>query len=180
MTDPRRGSELLVQIAGTFGEKGWSLAVAESCTGGLVSGRLTDLPGSSLFMKGALVVYANEAKVDMLGVDEAALRAWGAVSGQVASQMAEGVARAFRADIGLAVTGIAGPGGGTATRPVGTVWFAVSRRDGVRTAKARFPGDRGAVRDAAAWHALGLLLADPSPVRSGAPQGEPGAPDQGN
>ena len=159
MTGPRRGSALLRRIADTFREEGWSLAVAESCTGGLVSGRLTDLPGSSFYMKGALVTYANEAKVDMLGVEEAALREWGAVSGEVASQMAQGVARVFGADVGLSVTGIAGPGGGRPTKPVGTVWFAVSRPGGVRTATARFPGDREAVREAAVWHALCLLIA---------------------
>ena len=129
--------------------------------------RLTDLPGSSLYMNGALVTYANEAKVDILGVEEAVLREWGAVSGEVASQMARGVARAFRADVGLSITGIAGPGGGLPTKPVGTVWFAGSRPEGTQMAQAHFPGDREAVREAAAWHALGLLLADPPLGRSG-------------
>lgn len=161
MTGSGRGPALLVRISETFRARGWRLAVAESCTGGLVSKRLTDLPGSSLYMNGAFVTYADEAKVDILGVEAAAIRMWGAVSGEVAAQMARGVARVFRADVGLGITGVAGPGGGLPGKPVGTVWFAVADPEGIRTAKARFPGDRAAVREAAAWHALGMLLSGP-------------------
>ena len=81
--------------------------------------------------------------------------------GGVAAQMARGVARVFRADVGLAVTGIAGPRGGLPAKPVGTVWFAVADPEGIRTARTRFPGDRAAVREAAAWHALGMLVSGP-------------------
>ncbi|MDE0082371.1 MAG: CinA family protein [Gammaproteobacteria bacterium] len=161
MTRPDRGPALLGRISETFSAREWRLAIAESCTGGLVSTRLTDLPGSSLYMNGAFVTYADAAKVDILGVEEAAIRRWGAVSAEVATQMARGVARVFRADVGLAVTGIAGPGGGLPAKPVGTVWFAVSDPEGIRTARARFPGDRAAVREAAVWHAIGMLLAGP-------------------
>ena len=161
MTGSGRGPALLARISETFSARGWRLAVAESCTGGLVSTRLTDLAGSSLYMNGAFVTYADEAKVDILGVEGEAIRMWGAVSGEVAAQMARGVARVFRADVGLGITGIAGPGGGLPGKPVGTVWFAVAGPEGIRTAKARFPGDRAAVREAAAWHALGMLLSGP-------------------
>ena len=161
MTGTRGGPALLARVSETFSARGWRLAVAESCTGGLVSTRLTDLPGSSRYMNGALVTYANEAKVDILGVEKAAIRIWGAVSGEVAAQMARGVADVFRADVGLGITGIAGPGGGLPGKPLGTVWFAVADPEGIRTASARFPGDRAAVREAAAWHALGMLLSGP-------------------
>lgn len=161
MTGPGCGPALLGRISETFSARGWRLAVAESCTGGLVSKRLTDLPGSSLYLNGAFVTYADAAKVDILGVEEEAIRRWGAVSGEVATQMARGVARVFRADVGLAVTGISGPGGGLPAKPVGTVWFAVADPEGVRTARTRFPGDRAAVREAAVWHALGMLIAGP-------------------
>lgn len=167
------GSTLLRRVADTLSERGWSLAVAESCTGGLVSKLLTDLPGSSRYMRGSVVAYADDAKLDVLGVDEAAVRDLGAVSREVASQMALGAVRLFRADVGLSVTGIAGPDGARPGKPVGTVWFGVCVSGRARTVRARFSGDREAVRAAAAEYALRLLLVDQGDLRQGAPMENP-------
>jgi nicotinamide-nucleotide amidase len=117
--------ELLVQ-------KNLTLAAAESCTGGLLSNRITDIPGSSRYMKGGIVAYANDVKVRQLGVNQSHLEKYGAVSAQVAIQMAAGVSRHLDADIGVSTTGIAGPGGGTPDKPVGTVWM------GFRIGESRF------------------------------------------
>jgi nicotinamide-nucleotide amidase len=138
--------------------RGKRLAVAESCTGGLIAKRLTDLPGASDVLAGGVVAYANEVKVAVRGVAEADLRLHGAVSEEVARAMAEGVARALGADAGVAVTGVAGPDGGTEEKPVGTVWYAVALGGRVETRCERFPGEREAVRERAAQAALFLLL----------------------
>lgn len=128
-------------------ERGLRLAVAESCTGGLVSSRLTDVPGSSDYVERAVVAYSNRSKVEMLGVPGALVDAQGAVSEAVALAMAEGVRRLAGVDVGVGVTGIAGPGGGTESKPVGTVCFAVAG-PGVasRTKTVRFAGTRGQVK----------------------------------
>ncbi len=107
-------------------EKGWRLAVAESCTGGLVSHSVTNLSGSSAFFLGGVVAYANEVKERLLGVPREMLAAYGAVSAEVALAMAQGVRQLLGAEVGLATTGIAGPTGGTPSKPVGTVYIAVS------------------------------------------------------
>jgi nicotinamide-nucleotide amidase len=135
-----------------------TLAVAESCTGGLIAKRLTDRPGASDILQGGIVAYANEAKMRHLGVDDATLEAHGAVSEPVALAMATGVAERFGADAGIGVTGLAGPDGGTAEKPVGTVWYAVALGGVAVARKERFPGDREAVRERAAQAALSLLL----------------------
>ena len=109
---------------------GRRIATAESCTAGLLAARLTDLAGSSAYVAGGVVAYANEAKVDLLGVDAALIDEHGAVSQEVAEAMAAGALRRFNADTAVAITGIAGPGGGTADKPVGTVWFCVMLADG--------------------------------------------------
>jgi nicotinamide-nucleotide amidase len=136
------------------------LAVAESCTGGLISAILTSIPGSSDVVERSFVTYANEAKTEMLGVSAALLAAHGAVSEPVARAMAEGALAHSRADLTGAVTGIAGPGGGSAEKPVGLVHMAVARRGGAtRHHREVFAGDRDQVRLQAAASLLGMLLA---------------------
>ena len=147
----------------------WTVALAESCTGGLVSKLLTDVPGSSRYLLGAVVAYANEAKISILGVPASTVADFGAVSEEVAVQMAIGAAEAFGSEVGLSVTGIAGPGGGTADKPVGTVWFGLHSPNGTRGECASYSGGRTAVREAAARHAVLLLIG----VASGGPAGVP-------
>lgn len=134
------------------------LAVAESCTGGLVAKRITDLEGSSEVLEGGVVAYANQVKIQHLGVQPALLDREGAVSEAVARQMARGVASRFGVACGLGITGVAGPGGGTEDKPVGTVWMAASVSGRTITLRERFPGDRAGVRERAAQAALFLLL----------------------
>lgn len=122
-TDCRR---LAQQIIDTFPSLGAMVATAESCTGGLIAGAITDIAGSSTVFDRGFVTYSNEAKQDMLGVRETTLAAFGAVSAQVATEMVLGVRRRSRAGFAVAVTGVAGPGGGTPTKPVGLVWMGLS------------------------------------------------------
>lgn len=136
--------------------RGYHLAVAESCTGGLVSHLLTSYPASDYLIGGA-VTYANSAKTRLLNVQEDTLRGHGAVSAEVAAEMADGVRSLCECELGLAVTGIAGPSGGTATKPVGLVYWAVSHPGGTVVRDRVFPGDRDEVRRAAAYAALDLL-----------------------
>jgi nicotinamide-nucleotide amidase len=135
----------------------WKLATAESCTGGLIAGALTAIAGSSDVVDRGFVTYSNEAKVAMLGVDDAVIAAVGAVSEQVARAMAEGAVRNSLADIAVAVTGVAGPGGGTEAKPVGLVWFGLATKTSVRSEYRIFPGDRAAVREATVVHALAMI-----------------------
>lgn len=135
-----------------------TIALAESCTGGLASSMLTDVPGSSEYFLGSVVSYADGAKTSLLGVSEETLRRHGAVSGESAAEMARGARERFDADHAVSITGIAGPDGGSAEKPVGTVFFALASRGGDGFAKKRlFVGDRGVVRRAAAIHALELV-----------------------
>lgn len=122
------------------------LAVAESCTGGLLAARITDVPGASAWFDRGVVTYSNRAKQDLLAVPEALLAAHGAVSGPVAEAMASGLRRRAEVDWTVAVTGIAGPGGGTPEKPVGTVWIAWAGPPGVSSERHQFEGDRAAVR----------------------------------
>ncbi|NLH81296.1 MAG: CinA family protein [Phyllobacteriaceae bacterium] len=135
------------------------IATAESCTGGLVAALLTSIPGSSAVVERGFVTYSNAAKVEMLGVDDHLITRLGAVSSEVAVAMAEGALGRSRADLAVSITGIAGPGGGSAEKPVGLVHFAAARRGGRRLAVERRFGDLGrdAVRLAAATTALELL-----------------------
>jgi nicotinamide-nucleotide amidase len=140
------------------------VAVAESCTGGLLGKLLTDAPGSSEYVLGGVISYANSVKTQLLGVDEQELQTFGAVSEEVARSMAEGVLRLTGADLAVGVTGVAGPGGGSEQKPVGTVCFALAapaalanRRGATLTFTERFPGDRERVRTFAAYHALRLF-----------------------
>ena len=134
-------------LGAALSASGKTVAVAESCTGGLLGGAITSVPGSSLYFSGGVVAYGNSAKISLLGVPPGLIAARGAVSREVALAMAEGALSRFRTDLAIAVTGVTGPGGGSRGKPVGTVWVAVVARDGVRQAhRFRFHGDRDAVR----------------------------------
>ena len=139
---------------------GETLATVESCTGGLIAKRITDLSGVSAVYLGGAVTYANEAKEKMVGVKHDTLAANGAVSEETAREMAEGIRAALGADYGISTTGIAGPGGGTPEKPVGTVYIAVASKDGTRVKRLRLPPmrDREYIRTASATNALALLL----------------------
>jgi nicotinamide-nucleotide amidase len=137
---------------------GHTLGVAESCTGGLIAKRISDIPGSSRFFQGGVVAYANEVKQDLLGVSESMIMEHGVVSEAVAEAMAKGVARRMGTTAGLGVTGVAGPGGGSEEKPVGTVCYAVLLGDQVVARRELFLGDREAVRARASQAALGLLF----------------------
>ena len=151
-------AEVVLDAARRAGE---TLAVAESCTGGMVGARLTAIPGSSDTFVGGVIAYANAVKVRELGVDPALIERHGAVSEEVARAMAAGVAGRLGAERAVAVTGVAGPGGGSEAKPVGTVWFAWWMRGELTSRMVTFPGDRGQVRARAAQAALlGLLRAD--------------------
>jgi nicotinamide-nucleotide amidase len=140
-------------------KRGWMLATAESCTGGLIAAACTERAGSSDWFERGFVTYSNEAKCEMLGVDAAAIAQHGAVSQVVARAMAHGAVRHSRARVGVAVTGVAGPSGGSPDKPVGTVWFGFMV-DGMLTSEQQlFPGDRAAVRAATVQHALARLAA---------------------
>jgi nicotinamide-nucleotide amidase len=150
------GSSIEQQVAQLL--DGRMLAVGESCTGGLLSTRLTDRPGSSLYFAGGVVAYSNEAKVNLLGVDPELIERHGAVSDEVAEALAAGAIDRFDADVGIGLTGVAGPDGGTPDKPVGRVCFCVMERDGDKIVRAiDVPGSRGDVRDRATTVALHLL-----------------------
>jgi nicotinamide-nucleotide amidase len=134
-----------------------TIAVAESCTGGLVSSRLTQQAGSSLFFRGGIVAYSNDLKCAWAGVPAATIEQHGAVSAEVAIALAEGARKAAGATLGLGITGVAGPGGGSAEKPVGTVHIALADAGGVRERPFRFPGDRERVRRFAALTALDMV-----------------------
>ncbi|BEV71279.1 MULTISPECIES: CinA family protein [unclassified Paludibacterium] len=135
------------------------VATAESCTGGLISGALTAVPGSSAWFGFGFVTYSNEAKQQLLGVDGDTLRCHGAVSEATVRQMARGACRAAKADWAVAVSGVAGPGGGSADKPVGTVWFGLAGPDGDEAFVCHFDGDRDEVRGQTVLMALQRLLA---------------------
>jgi nicotinamide-nucleotide amidase len=146
------------------------IATAESCTGGLIAAALTQIAGSSDVFERGFVTYSNEAKADMLGVPDSLIESRGAVSEQVARAMAEGAVAASRADIAVSVTGVAGPGGGSAEKPVGLVWFGCARKGGPCTTHAQnFAGDRAAVRSQSVNFALSLLEAAQTLRSDGAP-----------
>ena len=141
--------------------RGWHLATAESCTGGLVAGALTAIAGSSDVVERGFVAYSNEAKSELLGVPAETIAAHGAVSAETAAAMAEGAVARAPVDLAVSVAGVAGPGGGSAEKPVGLVIFGLARRGRpCRTEQHIFAGDRSAVRRAALHLALGLLEAE--------------------
>ena len=141
--------------------RGWHLATAESCTGGLVASALTAIAGSSDVVERGFVTYSNEAKSELLGVPPETIATHGAVSTETTAAMARGAVARAPVDLAISVTGIAGPGGATATKPVGLVLFGLARRDGsCRTESRIFSGDRSTVRQAALVAALRLLKAE--------------------
>ena len=138
--------------------RGWHVATAEACTGGLVAGALTAIAGSSDVFERGFVAYSNEAKSELLGVPAETIAAHGAVSAETAAAMAEGAVARASVDLAVSVTGVAGPGGGSAGKPVGLVIFGLARRGGsCRTERHIFAGDRSAIRRAALHLALGLI-----------------------
>jgi nicotinamide-nucleotide amidase len=152
------GSTVDEQVAELLRSRGWSIATAESCTGGLLAARLTDLAGSSEYVLGGLVVYSNEAKTALAGVPAELIERVGAVSTEVADALADGARARLGAEVGVGITGVAGPGGGTATKPVGLVCFSVAGPEGARiTRSARLPGDRADVRERSTTVAMHLV-----------------------
>jgi nicotinamide-nucleotide amidase len=151
------GTSVDEQVAGLLTAQGRTIATAESCTGGLLAGRLTERAGSSAYALGGLVAYSNEAKTSLVGVDPAVIEREGAVSVQVAQALATGAAARLGADVGVGITGIAGPGGGTEDKPVGTVCFGVWSASGTLTRRMHLPGDRGDVRDRSTTVAMHLV-----------------------
>jgi nicotinamide-nucleotide amidase len=138
--------------------RGWHLATAESCTGGLVAAALTSVAGASDVVERGFVAYSNAAKMDLLGVSPESIAAHGAVSAQTAAAMAKGAVARAAVDIAVSVAGVAGPGGGTAQKPVGLVYLGIATKDGgVKIERRIFPGDRGEVRQSALVLALELL-----------------------
>ncbi len=146
-------------VAQGFGDRGLTVATAESCTGGLLAARLTAVPGSSGWVLGGVTAYANSAKEQLLDVPAAVLEEHGAVSPEVAAALAEGARARFGADVGIGITGVAGPGGGTAEKPVGTVHVCVVGPDGSAARALRLPGSRAAVRERSVTMAMHLLRA---------------------
>ena len=150
------GSRIDDQVAELL--SGRRIGVAESCSGGLMAARLTERPGSSEYVAGGVVSYSNEAKSDLLGVDPALIERHGAVSPEVADAMADGALARFDADTAVAITGVAGPGGGTESKPVGYVCWSAKRSDGAVLARdVRLPGDRAEIRDRSTTVAMHLL-----------------------
>jgi len=144
-------------VAVLFRQSGLTLAVAESCSGGMIAQRITDLPGSSGYFLEGLVTYSNAAKVRLLDVPAALINDKGAVSSEVASAMAKGVRRMAGSDLGLAVTGIAGPDGGNEDKPVGTVFISLAAPDGCWTKRFQFSGSRNEIRIITSWSAIDWL-----------------------
>ena len=154
----RDGSTIDEQVADLLAQGPHTIATAESCTGGMVAARLTERAGSSAYVLGGLVVYSNQAKTTLAGVDAALIERTGAVSTEVAKALADGAIARLGAEIGVGITGIAGPGGGTEEKPVGTVCLSVARSDGSRlTRRVLLPGSRSDVRDRSATIALHML-----------------------
>ncbi|WP_310625345.1 CinA family protein [Limnohabitans sp.] len=160
---------LTEQLAEVLLQQGWMLATAESCTSGLIASRCTEVPGSSSWFERGFVTYSNEAKHEMLGVDSGLITEHGAVSEAVAQAMALGALRHSRTQVSVAVTGVAGPTGGSADKPVGTVWLAWATPSDagptlgaetawVKTQRMHFAGDRAAVREATVQRALQTLI----------------------
>ena len=146
-------------IIDTCTARGLTIATAESCTGGLIGACLTEIPGSSAVLDRGFIVYSNQAKMDLLGVPADLLRTHGAVSAQVGEAMARGARERAGVDLAIAVTGIAGPGGATAAKPVGLVHLALASGDRIEAVREIFPGDRHGVRTATLERALDMISA---------------------
>lgn len=136
-----------------------TLSTVESCTGGLLFGYLTAVPGASAVLERGFITYSDQSKQEMVGVTENTLAAFGAVSQQTAEEMAKGGCQIARTDLSISLTGIAGPSGGSAEKPVGLVWISAFRKDGIQqTERHLFTGDRKQIRMLACTHAISLLL----------------------
>ncbi|WP_302172340.1 CinA family protein [uncultured Hydrogenophaga sp.] len=155
---PHDTAALVEALATALTARGWMMASAESCTGGLIAGACTDRAGSSDWFERGFVTYSNAAKTALLGVPAELIGTHGAVSEPVARAMAAGAVQQAPVQVAVAVTGVAGPGGGSEAKPVGTVWFGWATPKGVDTECVRFDGDRAAVRQATVAHALAGLL----------------------
>jgi nicotinamide-nucleotide amidase len=149
---------LALAVLEAYRAAGRMLATAESCTGGMIAAALTDIPGSSAVFERGFVTYSNAAKTEMLGVDSALIAAYGAVSAEVAASMAEGALARAHAAVAVSVTGVAGPDGGTAEKPVGLVWFGLASNRPTKTECVHFQGSRADIRRQSAERALRLLL----------------------
>jgi PncC family amidohydrolase len=156
--DSQSLAQLVRQLQARCLERGVHVATAESCTGGLIAKLITDVPGSSGYFQGGVVSYSNEVKTQLLGVPEEQLAAHGAVSAQVARSMAVGALHRTGADLAVAVTGVSGPGGGTAAKPVGLTYVAVADSLGAEVRRFVWAGDRAGNREATAQAAIELLL----------------------
>jgi len=152
--DERALAEAVLELSRA---RGWTLATAESCTGGLVGARLTEVPGASDAYVGGIVAYSDDVKRALLAVRAETLREHGAVSAETAAEMATGARHALAADVAVAVTGVAGPGGGTPDKPVGLVYITVDSPDGSSTEKLQIGGDRQTIREHATEAALRLV-----------------------
>lgn len=146
-----------IEIGKLLLEKKYTISCAESCTGGLLTDRLTNVPGSSAYVKGAVVAYSNEVKINILHVKEETIENFGAVSEQTATEMAEKVRQVLKTDIGVSITGLAGPGGGTPAKPVGTVFIGISGPNGDKVEKFQFNGTRTDVKEKVVEAALVLI-----------------------
>jgi len=160
MASPLNASvdDLVAQLAALLTARGWMLATAESCTGGMIAAACTDLAGSSAWFERGFVSYSNAAKTELLGVPTGLIATHGAVSEAVARAMAQGALAHAHAQCAVAVTGVAGPTGGSADKPVGTVWFAWATPGGLHSECQRFDGGRAAVRSATVEHSLRTLM----------------------
>ena len=155
----------VLALAEALRARGWKIATAESCTGGLIAAACTAVAGSSDWFERGFVTYSNEAKAELLGVPAVLIATFGAVSAEVARAMAEGALAHSHAQLAVAVTGIAGPGGGSATKPVGTVWVALAQAGGAASAELlRLAGDRATVREQTVRDALARLLVRARPT----------------
>ena len=146
------------KMVAEFSSRGLVCAVAESCTGGAVGSAIVSVSGASAVFAGGVISYSNDVKREVLHVSASTLERHGAVSSETACEMASGARELMNADFAVSVTGIAGPGGGSAEKPVGLVWFGLAGKNGVRTERMVFSGDRAEVRGAAVEHALEMLL----------------------
>ena len=162
-----RIAELTARLAELMQGRGLMLATAESCTGGMIAAACTDLAGSSAWFERGFVSYSNAAKTQLLGVPADCIASHGAVSEPVARAMAQGALTYSAAQVAVAVTGVAGPGGGSPDKPVGTVWIAWAMADQVRAERMQFSGDRAAVRQATVEHALQGLVTLLAPAAAG-------------
>ena len=151
------GEKIEEVVAKLLKARGLTISTAESCTGGYISKKLTDIPGSSKYFLGGIVAYSNEVKINSLEIKGYVLEKYGAVSSQIAIMMAAKVKEKFRSDIGVGITGIAGPGGGTKEKPVGTVYISIAFGDKVKVKRFLFPGNREKIRIRSTQMALDMV-----------------------